>query len=234
VSQVPATKELEMPLDLGLLALVHLLLLVYWLGGDLGVFYCAGYLIRPELPVATRLTVMQILHFLDQAPRICLVLVLPVGVTLGLRAGYLNFDPALLPLIWIFAAIWLWMVLVLATRARTPLGSRVARIDLVVRVLVIAALLAASLSSFGGNGPATGSNWLAAKLLLYALLIVNGLMIRLTFRPFGPAFASLVQNGSSPGAEATLARTVHRVRPVVLSLWLLLLVESYLGLAKPF
>ncbi|MDB5365159.1 MAG: hypothetical protein JWM77_1086 [Rhodospirillales bacterium] len=223
-----------MPLDLGLLALVHVLLLVYWLGGDLGVFYCAGFLIKPELPVATRLTVMKILHFLDQAPRICLVLVLPVGVTLGARAGYLNLDPSLVALVWVFAAIWLWMVLVLATKARTPLGRRVAKIDLAVRVLVIAALLAVSLSSFAGDGPATGVNWLAAKLLLYALLIVNGLMIRWTFRPFGPAFAALIQNGSSPATEATLARTVHRVRPVVLTLWFLLLVEAYLGLAKPF
>jgi hypothetical protein len=223
-----------MPLDLGLLALAHVLLLVYWLGGDLGVFYCAGFLIRPELPVATRLTVMKILHFLDQAPRICLVLVLPVGTTLGARAGYLHVDPSWLLAIWIFAAIWLWMVLVLATKARSPLGQRVAKIDLAVRFVVIAALLFVALRSLSGDGPAAGSNWLAAKLLVYALLIVNGLMIRLTFRPFGPAFAALIQTGSSPSVEATLARTVHRVRPVVLTLWCLLLVEAYLGLAKPF
>lgn len=223
-----------MPLDLGLLALVHVLLLVYWLGGDLGVFYSAGFLIKPELSVATRLTVMKILHFLDQAPRICLVLVMPVGTTLGLRGGYLQFDPMLLWPIWIFSAAWLWMVLTLATRARTPLGQRVAKIDLVVRFVVIVALLAASLTSFAGAGPATGSNWLAAKLLIYALLIANGLAIRVAFRPFGPAFGALVQNGSSPEVEATLARAVHRVRPVVLTLWFLLLVEAYLGLAKPF
>ncbi|GIL40220.1 hypothetical protein [Roseiterribacter gracilis] len=223
-----------MPLDLGLLALVHVLLLVYWLGGDLGVFYCAGFLIKPELPVATRLTVMKILHFLDQAPRICLVLILPVGTTLGLRAGYLRFDPILLLPLWIFAAVWLWMVLVLATKARTKLGRYVAKLDLAMRFVVITALLFVALRSLAGDGPATGSNWLAAKLIVYALLIVNGLMIRLTFRPFGPAFGALIQTGSSPDVEATLRRTVHRVRPVVLTLWCLLLVEAYLGLAKPF
>jgi hypothetical protein len=223
-----------MPLDVGLLALVHVLLLVYWLGGDLGVFYCAGFLIRPELPPATRRVVMQILHVLDQAPRICMALMLPVGTSLAVRTGYVQAPPWVVIGVWLLGAVWLGFVLIHATGAQTPLGRRIAPFDLALRVLVIAVLLAIVVWSASGAGPTASQGWLTAKLFVFALVVLNGLAIRVTFRPFRPAYFALLQHGSSAAIEATLARTVRRVRPVVLSLWGLLVVEAWLGLAKPF
>ena len=35
-----------MPIEIGILKLIHILCLVYWLGADLGVFYSSYYLVN--------------------------------------------------------------------------------------------------------------------------------------------------------------------------------------------
>ena len=61
---------------------LHVLLLVYWLGGDLGTFYSSRYIVKPDLSVEARSTALKIMSFCDVFPRICLVLFLPSGITL--------------------------------------------------------------------------------------------------------------------------------------------------------
>ena len=56
-----------------LLLLLHTLLLVYWLGLDLGIFYLGACLGKRELPAFTRTTLCQILITLDMVPRFCLI-----------------------------------------------------------------------------------------------------------------------------------------------------------------
>src|ERR1700757_427545 len=97
------------------LLLLHILIFVYWLGSDLGVFYSAGYLTDPKLSVETRRTVMKILHFIDLFPRMALVLMIAVGFTLALAGGY-----ATLPSGWtapVLAVLWIadlaWFALVI-------------------------------------------------------------------------------------------------------------------------
>jgi len=48
------------------LLLLHLLCFVYWLGGDLGVYYASGILIKPGLSQEARTYVRKIMHWLDQ------------------------------------------------------------------------------------------------------------------------------------------------------------------------
>ena len=47
------------------LAIFHLLLFVYWLGGDLGVFYSSGMVVDPELSNSARVTAAKIMVNLD-------------------------------------------------------------------------------------------------------------------------------------------------------------------------
>jgi hypothetical protein len=68
--------------------LLHLLLFTYWLGADLGVFYSSRYVLRSDLPPASRAVALKIMAWLDVAPRLCLVLFLPSGVTLMALADY--------------------------------------------------------------------------------------------------------------------------------------------------
>ena len=65
--------------------IVHLLLFVYWLGGDMGVFYSSGMVIDPKLSDSARMTAAKIMVNLDFVPRICMTLMLTVG---GLLSSY--------------------------------------------------------------------------------------------------------------------------------------------------
>jgi hypothetical protein len=222
-----------MSLDYAALLLIHILLLVYWLGADLGVFYSAGFLTNPALSVETRRTVMKILHFIDLFPRMALVTMLPVGISLALIGGY-----AAVPAGWngpVLAVVWIagmaWLALVIKIYGRVSPG--LTRIDYFIRFAVIAALLALAIASLMGMGPIVpGATWLAIKLIVFAAIILCGLGIRVAFKPFGQAFGKLVAAGSSPAVEAAMQQAQRRVRPVVLALWVGLVIEAFLGLSK--
>jgi hypothetical protein len=215
------------------LVLVHILLLVYWLGADLGVFYSAGFLTKPDLSLEARRTAMKILHFVDLFPRMAMVLMLPVGSTLALVAGYAalpaGWTAPVLAVIWAAALAWFWLVI----KIYRGVGAGLTRLDYVIRYAVIAGLLALAFSSLTGNGPVLpGAEWLAAKLIVFAGIIALGLGIRVVFKPFAVAFGQLVAKGSTPEIEAAMKAAQTKVRPIVLTLWLALVIEAYLGLSK--
>ncbi|MDP7297072.1 MAG: hypothetical protein QGF92_06425, partial [Gammaproteobacteria bacterium] len=54
------------------LLVFHLLLFVYWLGGDLGVYYSSGMVVDPKLSNSARVTAAKIMVNLDFVPRICM------------------------------------------------------------------------------------------------------------------------------------------------------------------
>src|SRR4051812_33404648 len=120
--------------------LLHLLLLTYWLGGDLGVFYSSRFVLRNELSPAQRTTALKIMSGCDLAPRICLVLFLPSGVLLmSTRPHGADFlHPWQVTVVWLLSLMWL----ALALRASLHDEDEVARrLDLVVRVGLVVGLL---------------------------------------------------------------------------------------------
>ena len=54
---------------LALVGLLHVLVFVYWLGGDLGAFYLSRVIGDPARPAAVRIAAAQALGDLDMAPR---------------------------------------------------------------------------------------------------------------------------------------------------------------------
>ncbi|NQV81686.1 MAG: hypothetical protein HQ495_14105, partial [Alphaproteobacteria bacterium] len=64
-----------------LIVWLHLLLFVYWLGGDLGVFYSSRFRNDPQYDLKTRLLLARITGDIDMAPRTTMVLMIPIGFT---------------------------------------------------------------------------------------------------------------------------------------------------------
>jgi len=222
-----------MSVGYGLLVLVHILLLVYWLGADVGVFYSAGYLVNPDLSIETRRTVMKIVHFIDLLPRMALVTMLPVGMTLAVAGGYAALPAGLavpiLAAIWVGAFAWLRLVVKIYHGPNPTLT----KLDYVIRYAVMAGLVLLALCSILGVGPIEPrAYWLSAKLVIFAFIILCGLGIRVTFRPLADAFGRLMTEGSKPEIEQAMIDAHARVRPIVLVLWAALVVESFLGLSK--
>jgi uncharacterized membrane protein len=66
---------------------LHLVGFAYWLGGDLGVFHSSYYVADPKQPPAVRVAAAKILFWLDQVPRMCMTMMLPLGVHLAWKCA---------------------------------------------------------------------------------------------------------------------------------------------------
>lgn len=220
---------------------LHIVLFVFWLGGDLGVFYSSRYVIDPGIGPQARATALKIMSGLDLAPKICLVLFLPSGVTLmaadphGARLfGHDMFPWWLVVLTWLFAAVWLTLTVIQhRTHGGYPL---VARTDLAIRYAVVAGMAAAGLYAIVADEPfgvTTEPRWLGAKILLYATAIAAGLGIRMTLRPLGSAWGALMTTGSTAEVETVIRRSVNGCLPYVWAIWGSVLAAAALGVFKP-
>lgn len=210
------------------LLLAHVLLLVYWLGTDLGVFYVSYAVTDRSLAPETRGRMARALVALDLSPRICLVLMLPVGLTLAADLGLSPVQGRWLALAWVAAVVWLAVVL---TVHRTH-SVTLARADGAFRALLAAVLVVTGAASIPGAGPFT-PGWLGVKVALFGVAIGCGLGIRLLLRPFGPALATVVGGRGTDADEAVVARALGRTRPLVLVIWGVLVVSAALGIAQP-
>ncbi len=222
---------------LSLAIFLHILLFVYWLGGDLGVFYASRFITDPTVALPGRNVATKIMHVVDMSPRVCLVLFLPSGVTL-MALDDLGRD---LFLGWPLVVIWLaglaWLALVIMDYRKSPqrYAPLVAKVDFIIRSVLVVALLGVAAYTFVVAQPfGVDSNpkWLAGKVAAYAICIFGGLMIRVRLRPFGAAYAEL-QTGSTPEVEATLARSIQGSLPFVYLVWTMVLIAAFLGVVKP-
>ena len=222
-----------MLMDYNWLVLAHLLLFVYWLGGDLGVFWSSRYVVDPTVSVDARVVAGKIMHALDLVPRVCLVLILPVGISMSAARWGLPVSGAALAVIWIAALAWLAIAVTVYLRGGTALARRLAPADTGVRIGVLVSCAGVAAWGFAGGGPLAEQPWLAGKFGLFALLVACGLAIRVALRPFVPAFRQLVVEGSKPELERQLAGSIAKVRPFVLLIWAGLVASAALGVFKP-
>lgn len=215
-----------------LLKLAHLLLFVYWLGADIGVFYAARFVRDPTQSLEARKMAVRIMGWIDQIPRYCLVLMLPVGYTLARQLGLVELPPIGMVILWVIGFAWLWMVWAIHHYQGTPRAERLRSIDLVWRVILVAGLLWDAMQGLRGTGHIL-VDWLSIKFALFALLIACGIMIRVFGKPIGPALRQVLATGSTPELEADIARGFSRTRPFVLGIWGLLLCAAAVGILKP-
>ncbi len=212
--------------------LAHLLLFAYWLGGDIGVFYSATFLRKRELGIEARQTALRILAWIDMIPRYCLVLMLPVGYMLADRVGAVNLRPGWIAITWLVALSWLTLVVSVHRFQGTLLGERLRKADLAWRFILVPGLIWDAWQGFHGTGHLL-TPWLSAKVLVYALCIVCGIGIRIFGKPMVPALRQIFTTGSTPELEDLLVKTQAKTRPMVLTIWALLVTAAFLGIAKP-
>ncbi|NJO13664.1 MAG: hypothetical protein HC872_09610 [Gammaproteobacteria bacterium] len=215
-----------------LLLLLHLLLFVYWLGADLGVFYASGWVANPRLTREARAAVLRVMLWIDQVPRLCLVLMLPVGYMLGFHLGLLSAGVTTIVVAWTVGIAWLVMVIAIHHAQGTQRGERLRKFDMGFRIALILVLTADAWSSLLTAGHIQAP-WMAVKVQIYALLIFFGLMIRVVTQPFVVAFGQMMREGSTPQLEQSIATGLARARPWVIAIWVGLIAAAFIGLQKP-
>jgi hypothetical protein len=215
-----------------LLNWLHIVLFAYWLGADFGVFYGAGVMARPGLTYEDRMRVREIVLFVDLAPRVALILMLPVGFHMAALAWGLELTTASLGLLWILALAWLGLMLSVHYLHGRPHGEFLRRTDLAIRYVVLVLMLGLGGLSLVTGGP-IAQTWLALKVLLFAGIIALGLALRVIAAGWGPALAKLRAGEDIAGAEQMIRSTRKRAAATALTLWGLLFVMSFLGTTKP-
>lgn len=216
-------------MELTLFTLLHILVFVYWLGGDLGVFYASTLLTDEKRETAGRLAAGKIVADVDLAPRFCLLLALPTGLALAAVKGWLQIGP-----LWIAGAFGLafaWIYLVVQLHVRHTGMETMKRVDTALRLVFLAGLIGAA--GAGLAGVLALPAFIAWKLLTLAFAVCMGLVVRRALKPFGPAYVSLATKGPDPDTDQIIKAALARARPAVVMIWLSLIAAAWLGLATP-
>ena len=212
---------------------LHLLLFVFWLGGDLGVFILGQNFRRRHYSLPERLTLLKMLVAIDRGPRSAWALMLPSSLTLLFAGGWWPGLPLAAVLAgWAIGLFWLWLVWDAHAHDMTPRAARDRRIEGWLRWALMAFYLA-----LGGVSLATGAplapQWLATKALLFGVIFAAAIMIDHAFKPVGAQLTALIEHGSSDATEIPLRTTMDGTRRWVLLVYALLLATSWLGVVKP-
>lgn len=218
----------------GLIKLAHVVVWGYWVGSDLVVNQLTHYLTHAErMEGQERNRLWAFLLDIDQHPRNALILSVPLGLTLAAILQLMPLGGVALAGVWVVSAAWFAFMWLVHLRGDTPAGATLRAWDVRIRYVVIAiALLVGGGSLVFGTPVVAG--WLAAKLVLFALVAGAGIGIRYYIQQFMRTWPEIVAQGSTPDREAAIRQAMRRGTWVLVGLHVLLVVIAYLGYAKPF
>lgn len=213
-------------------AYVHIVLFVYWLGADVGLYMVMVFVKNPRLSYETRATLIRLAFYIDQFPRVTFALILPVGMHLASDLGLLAIPAWLQALAWIVGVAWSGLHLAVVKYKGTALARALLRINQVYELLMGGFFVALGAWSLLGDGPVQ-AGWFALKLLLFGLIFWVILGIDTFFQPF-TTILKMGPDGSTPEKEAGVTRATHLTMAWAVLLYLMILAVAFMGKVKPF
>lgn len=222
-------------MDLYSLALYfHILLFVFWLGGDLGVAVLGEqFRNRKDYTLDQRLALLKVLVMVDMGPRSAWALMVGSSLSLAHLGGYWLLPGWVLGLAWLISLGWLYLVWAAHKSGQTPRGTQLRKIEMVLKSALAAGYLSLGVSSLALGKPIF-ETWLAAKALLFGLIFIAAIMIDVRFKPVGPALMGLIEKGSSDETERPLRALMDKSRFWVRITYLLLVIVGFIGTTKLF
>ncbi len=93
--------------ELAVLKWVHIVAMVYWLGGEWGVFQTSYNIVNRKLPMDERRRHMETAYRIDILARSGILLLFPLGFHMGNIWGVQPFGGWALVANWVFFGLWL-------------------------------------------------------------------------------------------------------------------------------
>jgi hypothetical protein len=214
---------------------LHILAMVYWLGGEWGVFQTSYNVTNPRLPLDERRRHMETAYRIDILARTGIILLLPLGLHMGNIYGLQPFGGGWLTAMWIFVAGWLALCWAAFFKRETDLGIALTKADEWIRYILIPVIFVVGISSLLGHGPfeaSEGVRWYATKFTLYGFALCIGLGLRWIMRAWTVRFRRLAE-GPNPAEEAALAREIGWGRMMAYVYWITIAGICFLGTVKP-
>jgi hypothetical protein len=128
--------------------------------------------------------------------------------------------------------VWLSIVLVQHFKHQAAYIPTLTKIDFYFRWLLVAGIVISCLISLS-TGRLDDAPWVTAKLLGFAFLIFCGLMIRVSLKDFGASYTKIAQNDYDEADNQAMALSLKKVKPWVVTIWIVLVIEAALGIVKP-
>ena len=211
-----------------LLVWLHLLLFTFWLAGDIGGFLLARHLCKhPAQSLETRRPLLGMMAALDVGPAIALALMVPSALLLLVVGRWWPHMPD-----WLLAGgtglgiVWLALLWEAHRHPATPRATRARAVKAVLRWGLAGFFLALGALSLR-NGGQPIPPFLGGKALLFGLILVVTSLIDLR-RP-----TARLSQAASGATEAPERAAMDRARLFRLAVPALLLLASYIGVAKP-
>lgn len=223
--------------ELNVLRWLHIIAMVYWLGGEWGVFQTSYNVINRSLPMEERRRHMETAYRIDILARMGIILLLPLGLHMGHIWTIQPYGGVFLAVMWILFAAWVALALAAFYYRETDRGIRLTKIDEAIRFFVIPALFFAASFSLMGVGPfraAETQKWFSLKIMIYSLLLVIGLKLRFVMREWTVLFRRLAVEGASAEIENRLDRELRVARMLAYVYWIGIATVAFLGATKPF
>jgi hypothetical protein len=222
--------------ELDILRWAHILAMVYWLGGEWGVFQTSYNVVNQKLPLDERRRHMETAYRIDILARTGIILLLPLGLHMGHTYGFQPLGGPWLVGMWLVFAAWITLTWSAFLARESDLGLRLTKIDEAIRYVVIPAILIVAVTSMLGMGPldvGEGTLWYPAKLGLYGFALCIGLGLRFIMRAWTVRFRRLAE-GPNAAEEAALEREIALGRAMAYVYWITIAGVCFLGATKPF
>lgn len=223
--------------ELPILRWFHIVAMVYWLGGEWGVFQTSFHVVNRKLPMPERKRHMETAYRIDILARTGIIMLFPLGMHMGYLWGVQPYGGAWLTGMWIFFFGWLALCWAAFIYRETDRGLVLTKLDEAIRYFVIPALAIASIASLLGYGPFSagdGQKWFAIKMLIFSGLLVIGLLLRFIMREWTVMFRKLAVDGDNPEVENRLEESIRFGRRLAYIYWIGILTTAFFGAVKPF
>ncbi len=222
--------------ELAILRWLHIIAMVYWLGGEWGVFQTSYKVVNPALSFDERRRHMDTAFRIDILARLGIITLLPLGLHMGHIWGLQPYGGGWLVLMWVLWALWVGLTLGAFAFRGSKRGDGLSNIEDWTRYIIIPATLITSLTSLLGNGPflaQEGQRWYAAKILTYGLMLCLGFVLRIIMHEWRKLFPILAA-GPNAEAELKLKKSIQLGRTIAYFYWIGIAATAFFGAVKPF
>jgi hypothetical protein len=220
--------------ELAVLRWIHIIAMVYWLGGEWGVFQTSRHVINRKLDMAERKRHMETAYRIDILARTGILLLFPLGWHMGHIWGVQPFGGIWIVAVWAFFAFWLGLCLAAFVYRETDRGLALTKLDERIRFVFIPVILLLSLTSLLGFGPFStheGQLWFSAKIFIFGLLLCIGLKLRFIMREWTELFRILATK-NDPEVENRLESSLRTGRRLAYIYWIGIASVAFFGATK--
>jgi len=212
---------------------LHILMFVFWVGTDMGVFLSCKKSTDPKLSIDSRFLLLHMALRIELLPRTMWKAALPLGVTLSRQLDLVQISDGGLAAVWVFSIVWWGISMYGAWHYDKPIGHKFGKVNNLITGIVGVSLIALAISSSLGNGPfVQDASWLQWKVGIYGLINLLIIAMLYVFDPMGIAFGRLAVEGSTPEIESTISTIMDRATVTIWMTYILICVVGFIATTK--